>query len=781
MGGGADVQTDKTISDGSIDGPETERATILAGRYALVSLIGSGGMGAVYRARDLELDEVVALKMLNRGFDRRDASVQRFRREVKLARRVTHKNVARTFDIGEHEGERFLTMELIDGTPLSAYARASELPLSRVVEIATELCAGLSAAHAAGVVHRDLKPDNVMVGNDSRIVITDFGIACAASNDPDEPRGLMMGTPAYMAPEQVEGATDIDARADLYALGTILYELVTGSRPWRGPGVYNIAAQKLVSPPPDPRDTRPNLPDGIAAVILRCMAKERTSRFTDADSVAHALAAALTGTSPAPPATVNPRSPPPRSAQRRKDVAVLPFRCDDPEDLHIAYGLTDDIIDVLSGSPDLRVRARGGVEREALRDRDPCGVGRTLGVEVVVEGSVRRVDAGIRVTLRVLSVADGFQLWARRYEVPLSLAFSIGDEAAAAVCEAVTLEFHGAPRVHSADSGAIDLYMRARHAYQQISRESLERAIVLFQQALERAPDDPRILAGLAMAQTRHLYYAETVHSVDNALASARKAVALGPEHVEARTALASILLGTGDYIASAREAAAALRTGPDHPDAIELVARFLGESGRTAESIAAYEAVLAVDPSRDVLRYEIVRLRALTGDWDSALALADESPQPGSVNMYWLLRWRLLMWRRDKEGAQEALATASKGTFEFRTVAIAMLSFIAGVTGPEAALEDIRARSQGMRAVRLRVLLHQMTAEVCALLGDSDATLAALQAADAVWLLDILWLDHCPLLDDYRTDPTFLAVRSSVAERAAAILAQLAPPAPLA
>ncbi len=779
MGGGADVQTDKTISDAGIDGPETERATILANRYALVSLIGSGGMGAVYRARDLELDEVVALKMLNRGFDRRDASVQRFRREVKLARRVTHKNVARTFDIGEHDGERFLTMELIDGTPLSAYARASELPLSRVVEIATELCAGLSAAHAAGVVHRDLKPDNVMVGNDSRIVITDFGIACAASNDPDEPRGLMMGTPAYMAPEQVEGATDIDARADLYALGTILYELVTGSRPWRGEGVYKIAAQKLVSPPPDPRDTRPNLPDGIADVILRCMAKERASRFTDADSVAHALAAALTGSVPAPPTTVSPKSPPPRSVQRRKDVAVLPFRCDDAEDLHIAYCLTDDIIDVLSGSPNLRVRARGGSERESLRDRDPCGVGRTLGVEVVVEGSVRRVDAGIRVTLRVLSVADGFQLWARRYEVPLSRAFSIGDEAAAAVCEAVTLEYHGSPRVHSADSGAIDLYMRARHAFQQISRESLERAIGLFQQALARAPDDPRILAGLAMAQTRHLYYAETVHSVDNAIATARSAVALGPQHVEARTALASILLGSGDYVASAREAAAALRTGPDNPDAIELVARFHAECGRIEESVAAFEAVLAVDPSRDVLRYEIVRLRALTGHWEPAEAMADEEPDAGSINIFWLLRWRLLMWRRDMEGAREALAIASSRTYEFRAVTLAMLSFIAGVAGPEEALADLEARGHGVRAVRLRILLHQMKAEVNALLGDRAAALAALQAADSLELLDILWLDQCPLFADYHTDPTFLAVRATVAQRAADVLAALAEVAP--
>ncbi len=406
-----------------------------------------------------------------------------------------------------------------------------------------------------------------------------------------------------------------------------------------GESVYKVAAQKLASSPPlDPRDVSPGLPAAIAEVILRCMAKERDARFADADAVARALSAALEGASRAPQAMAATASPP-RSAPQRKNVAVLPLRCEDPEDLHIGSALADDMVDMLSGSPDLRARARGGSDREGTRDRDPCAVGRALGVDVVVEGTVGRVEIGIRVTLRVLSVADGFQLWARRYEVPLSRAFSIGDEAAAAVCEAVTLEFHRAPRVHSSDSGAIDLYMRARHAFQSISLESLE---------------------------------------------------------------------------------------------------------------------------------------RALLGQWEAQDALQDETPAPGSINLYWLFRWRMLMWRRDAEGARLALPVVQQASLEFRASALGMLSYIAGASGPEAALADVKARSHGVKAVRRRVLMHQLTAEVFAFRGDREQTLAALELADVTLLLDLLWLDACPLFAPYRGEPRFAAVRSSVAERASAISAEL-------
>ena len=194
--------------------PSGATPALVGGRYTILGLVGVGGMGSVYRARDAELDEVVALKVLRKELVEMPGMLERFRQEVKLARRVTHRNIARTFDIGEHEGEKFLTMEYVDGESLAELCGDGPIPLERVVGLSRDICAGRSAAHAAGGVHRDLKPDNVLVGKDGRLVITDFGIARALREGDDvvKTNGRPIGTPAYMAPEQVQGG-DVAARS----------------------------------------------------------------------------------------------------------------------------------------------------------------------------------------------------------------------------------------------------------------------------------------------------------------------------------------------------------------------------------------------------------------------------------------------------------------------------------------------------------------------------------------------------------------------------------------
>ncbi|HVY49887.1 MAG TPA: serine/threonine-protein kinase, partial [Minicystis sp.] len=282
---------------------------VVAGRYEILGMLGVGGMGTVYRARDRELDEVVALKALRRELVDAPGMLERFRREVKLARRVTHPNVARVFDIGEHDGEKFLTMEYVDGESLAGLlAREGALSVARGVELAVAVCAGLGAAHHAGVVHRDLKPDNVLLSKSGRVVVTDFGIARAVMDGgAGQTAGGLVGTPAYMAPEQVEGAADVDARADVYALGAMLFELFTGARPWIGDAPIAVAAARLVHPPPDPRAKKPDLPTPLARAILRCMARRREERFASVAEVAAELAS-LTLPAPSAPLSSLPRS-----------------------------------------------------------------------------------------------------------------------------------------------------------------------------------------------------------------------------------------------------------------------------------------------------------------------------------------------------------------------------------------------------------------------------------------------------------------------------------------
>ncbi|CAN5751900.1 hypothetical protein BH11MYX2_BH11MYX2_16730 [soil metagenome] len=241
---------DDTVASDSLtrasEGPGAPVAETIADRYKLVRWLGGGGMGRVYEVFDEELAEKVALKVLKSGLS--DDAIERFRREVRLTRRIQHKNVARMFDIGQHNGDRFLTMELVDGPSLQ---RELSTPMGwpRVQKLATQICDGLAAAHAVGVIHRDLKPDNVLVENGTdRVVITDFGIARTAEDESVTQIGAVIGTPRYMAPEQLAGQP-VDARVDLFSLGVMLFELASGKRPWSGDNLIAIAVAQQTQPP----------------------------------------------------------------------------------------------------------------------------------------------------------------------------------------------------------------------------------------------------------------------------------------------------------------------------------------------------------------------------------------------------------------------------------------------------------------------------------------------------------------------------------------------------
>ena len=265
------IATQGTIA---VSGPLLSGTELIAGRYRIVRWVGAGAMGQVYEVLDSELDERVALKVLRSGLS--DEAIERFRREVKLTRRIQHRNVARMFDIGEHNHDKFLTMELIEGVPLSrelGTATATSIDWPRLRSLALQLCAGLAAAHAAGVVHRDLKPDNVLIerGTD-RVVITDFGIARSGDDAGVTQIGALIGTPRYMAPEQLAG-NEVDHRADVFSLGVMLFELATGTRPWSGDTAVAIAvAQATIAPLPL---TAPHIPATFAALIGQCWRRVR--------------------------------------------------------------------------------------------------------------------------------------------------------------------------------------------------------------------------------------------------------------------------------------------------------------------------------------------------------------------------------------------------------------------------------------------------------------------------------------------------------------------------
>jgi TolB-like protein len=763
---------------------------LIGGRYEILALLGAGGMGSVYRARDTELDEVVALKMLHGELVNEPGMLARFRQEAKLARRVTHRNVARTFDIGEHRGDKFLTMELVEGESLASLAaRRPRLPVADVVRIMREVCAGMAAAHAAGVVHRDLKPDNVLLGTDGRVVVTDFGIAYALAHAGRMTKTLggVVGTPAYMAPEQVEGARDIDGRADIYAVGVMTYELLTGEPAWHGDTPFTVAAARLVNPPPDPRAILPNLPPALADLIMLCMARKREERVATAEALAEALAQA-SAAAPPPASTLAVTAPllaarPGASAPAELDktVAVLPFHNGGPpDDAYLADGLTDDLIDVLSMTPGLKVRPRGTVAHLRGQGRDPREVGKELGVQVVVEGSVRKTPAGVRVNARVLGVADGFQLWAKRFDRPAADALAMNDEAGQAIAEALTVHFIAKPRHVPTDGAAVDLYLRASHELAKFWQADVQRAVALYEQALEHAPDDPTILAGCARARVRLAFFggAGSTEMLELAKKAAEGAIAGAPDHGEAWAALAAARFMAGDAPGAVRALTSALARAPGLAHAQELLGRILLEVGRVDDAVARLRTGLSIDPSMLSTRWELVRMYALLGDWSASDALMElPAPGPGGRLSKYLYRTRFAVWR---DQFHPDLNDPPEVDLN-----------IGALTDPKAFVDVLRthelsdahreridlASARVEKGSRRRALFYQLNAELYAFCFEIDRALAAIEESVDAGLLDLLWMDRCPVLEPVRKDARFLPMRARVNERAQRVIAAFLEP----
>ena len=793
----------------------SEAATLLyGGRYELLDLVGAGGAGTVYRARDIELDEIVALKVLRKELLGASGMLENFRSEVKLARRVTHRNVARMFDIGEQDGERFLTMEFVEGEMLTAKINSGPdgsprpLPLAQVQDVMEQVCAGLTAAHTVGIIHRDLKPDNIMVGRDGRIVITDFGIARAlqGSGSSDQ-NGEFIGTPEYMSPEQAEGGA-IDARTDIYSLGIVLYEMVTGTLPFSTPNPLTTAAARLLRPPPDPRTRRPGLPDAIAQVILRCMAKSQQDRYPTAADLASAVgdairtatgsfelvpmpASARSGKPPGPITVSGPLTSAFEKGERREStptlsgslspaadsaaqhsIAVLPFRNQGPaEDAYLADGLTDDLIDGLSMIPSLRVRSRGAVMaqlRTINKDvPDPAELGQALGVEVLVDGAVRRAGSALRISARLLS-RDGTQLWAQRLDRPAADALAVSDEVAQALVGALLNGQAMPQRAVMKDADAVDLYLRGRALYGAAGPDNLAEAIKLFERALALRPEDPMLLCANAMARAKLWFFDTAAEQGALARTAAERAITLAPERPESHLAMAMVCFYAGDAAGSLRHAKATLQRQPNQAEALDLVGRVLAETGPVSSAMRYMERAYELDALAMRRSFmDRARIKVLTATWAESEALLDEAQRAGlSAAAVWFTRSRLAGWIADPQLAKTMLEHPDITSGKYPRVQ-SILRLIMGDSNQN--LDAIFTGTFGsdQSSPRSRAYFFQLKTEVECLHGHTDAAIRALARSVDAGLFDLVWVDHCPLLSGLRKDLRYQALRKIIAERA--------------
>jgi len=781
---------DDTVAELAGDPVEVREDEPIAGRYRIVRWLGAGGMGRVYEALDTELGERVALKMLRGGLT--DEAIQRFRREVKLTRRIQHRNVARMFDIGEHRADKFLTMELIDGTPLTREL-GGEMAWPRLARLAVQLCAGLAAAHDAGVVHRDLKPDNVMIERGTeRAVIMDFGIARGGDEIAVTQLGALIGTPRYMAPEQLAGEA-ADHRADLFALGVMLYELATGKRPWSGDTPIAIAVAQATQPARP--ITAPRVPAAFAAAIERCLQIDPALRPASAAALGAAIAAGGPVPEPAPrPAVAVPRPDPdpageaigratipgiggpglaaplPTLPALQTTVAVLPVACA-AGDEDLADGLLDDLVDTLSSTATLRVRPAGVVRSRG--EADPQALGRALGVDHVVAASLRRTPAGLRIAARLIGVADGFQIWAHREDCGETDILAAADRLGRGVATALSARAISAER--PTDPRAVDLYLRARAELRRYWGNHAQNAADLLEQAAALTPSSPPILGALAFATVQAWIMRGAPELRDRARRAVERGLAGG--HGEAFLAAGTLRLNHGDHEGAAVALGTALVRAPMSAQAHETAGRILIELDAAAEGRYHLETAIALDPGRtSVISADLGRLDALQGNWDGALARCQQlraDPDPSVAQLGAVLDARLAAWRRDRQ----ASLTAARRFASRVEPAGRLITFFEQASRTGAFdLAQWGALEQGLtspeRPVRSQLMSLQLMTELSLMLDQHDLALRALGKAADTGLIDVTWLRACPLFAPITGDLRLQVIRDAVERRAAAMLA---------
>lgn len=765
----------------AIDAPPGSQT--IGARYELLGLIGVGGMGSVYKARDLELDELVALKVIRREIAQMPGMLDWVRREVRLSRRVTHKNVARAFDIGEHDGERFLTLELIDGESLSdLLTRQGPLAVAQMIDIVCDICAGLQAAHEVGVIHRDLKPDNVLIAVDGRVVITDFGLAVDPTMGEDMTGNTMlMGTPAYMAPEQVADQP-VDARADVYALGITMFELLAGQVPFGGDSNVEIATARFFAPPPDIRAIRPDLPEAMCDVLTRCLAVEVADRMPSAAAVADELRriarrAQIVARGSAHQTRTPGSSPPVRARDEthgEKLVAVLPLHNrGTEEDSYLSEGITDDLTSILAMTPGLRVAPRRLVAQAATGGRDPRHVGQELGVHIAVIGTVERRGSSIRVEARLLNVLDGFQLWAERFDGTAADLLMSNQRIARSIAQTLTLELHGPDGRGALDPRAVDAYLHGRAELRRFWPGAVERAIELFDRAIAFEPDQPALLAATALARARHWFF-HGGSGVEDAAEIAERAVSLAPGHPEAHLAMASVRFQVSDFVAAVYELDRALSASPTQAEAQLLLGRILLESGPIDEAIRRLERAVELDPGLAIGYRDLARAHILIGRPDLADGWLDRAPpDPQTQLIHLTARARHAIWLRDDDAMVQLLARIDDDALP-DSAPVQLVRWLGEMTlsPPEVFDHSVIEHYGQLGGMRRGLFFRQVEVEIAAAQGFVDHSVRALEQAAREGLVDIMWVDHCPLLATIRGEERFALARAEIKARSDAIVA---------
>ncbi len=599
----------------------------LATAYDVEREVGRGGMAQVYLAHDRKHDRKVALKVIDSELAM-GMGAERFLLEIRLCARLTHPHILPLLNSGYAGDRPFFVMPFVDGESIrDRLTRITRFPVEDAVALVREVADALDYAHAAGVLHRDIKPENVLILG-THAVVLDFGVGRAISAASEQPAteltvaGTFVGTPAYMSPEQAAGEPTLDGRSDEYALAVVLYEMLTGEQPFKGPTAQAVIAKRFMGAAPALDLKRPELPVNIVQAVAKALAQSADDRFATVGEFGRALASGSTIE-----ASVAPRPAPFPS------IAVVPFANvgSHPDNEFLADGITDEVISALSRLRTLRVAAR--TSSYAIRDQrdDVSVIGAKLKVESLLEGSVQRAGNRIRVKARLIKVSDGFHLWSEQFDRELDDVFAIQDAISAAIVQALETTILGGVQVAGiraapTNPGAYEPYLKGRFFWNKRTEASLALAVDLFSEAVAADPNYAPAHAGLAdVYAVLGTYGARAPRDVmPLAQLSAERALALDPSLAEPHATLGLIAaVFAHDWSRSDASFTRALTLDPSYVTAHQWRAiSLLVPMGRMAEAKAAMERARAIDPLSTVVGMTAGVVRTIDGDLDGGIEI---------------------------------------------------------------------------------------------------------------------------------------------------------------
>jgi serine/threonine protein kinase/tetratricopeptide (TPR) repeat protein len=745
------------------------------GTYEIAAPLGKGGMGEVYRALDGNLGREVALKVLPKAFTNDPVWLSRFRREARILAALNHPNIATIHDLKECDGLHFLVMELVPGETLAERVESGPLELSQALRLAGLIAEALEAAHARGIIHRDLKPANVKVTPEGRLKLLDFGLAKnfgvgseQADGDPatltasgSEP-GLILGTPGYMSPEQAR-AQPVDKRADIWAFGCVLYELLTGRRAFPGE-TFADAIAAVVGREPDLQALPPSIPANIRGLLRRCLQKDPDNRLRDIVEARIEIEQALRAPAPV-------EQPKPQSSAH--SLAVLPFANagGDPQMEYLSDGLTESIILSLSQLSELRVMSRSAVFRFKGPDEDAREFGRKLGVDTVLSGRVLQRGESMVVSAELVDVEKGWQLWGAQYRRGIADIFATEEDIAKEISKSLLLKLtpekqNLLSRRYTDDVEAYQLFLKGRYYWGKRTEDALKKGMSFFRQAIEKDPTYALAYAGLAEGYVPLAFYCH-LHPSDaypKAKAAAQRALEIDPNLSEARTVLGSVRAFYDlDLQGAENECRAAIELNPAYPRVRQALAELLTVKKRFAEAIAESRRALELDPLSLHTNASVAMTLYFSRQYVEAVeqGRANVEMDPNFFPARFFLALAYQQLGRFSEAAAEleqARTLSSNSTL--------MLASLGSVFADEGREHDARGVLRELEDLaRQRKYVSQViVAAIQAALGDRDRALSSVEKAReerCPWLLLGLTVD--PRLDSLRGEPRFKSLVNQI------------------